>query len=64
MELTRKDALHKIILNDVDNILCDHPERTLYDMLENGCEAYSKWTDADIVDYFNDFLDEEVIIVK
>ena len=64
MELTRKEALHKAIVNDVDNILCDHPERVLYDILENGCEAYSKWEDKDIIEYFNDFLDEKLVIIE
>lgn len=63
-KMKRQEVINSLIEYDLDAIFSNHPERTVTDMLENGCVGYSKWTDEELEEayngiYCNDDIEEE-----
>lgn len=51
--MKRKDVIVKLIEYDIKQIIQDHPERFIVEVLENGLKGYNEMLDCTIEESYN-----------
>ena len=59
--MKKQEVIKELVEHDLDVIFSSHPERTVADVIENGCVGYVNWSNKELEDLYNSiFCDDDI----